>query len=70
MIIVNKTHYIEVKPSEGMVITNGELYSETEICLGCNDNAENYYEITNEEYAEILKKMEEVADEAASLEID
>lgn len=47
--------------SEGMVLTNGVIYLK-KIYLGSNDNAENYHEITEEEYAEILKKMEETSE--------
>ena len=35
--------------SEGMILTNGQAYSE-KIYLGCNDSAENWHEITKEEY--------------------
>ena len=45
-------------PSVGMVLTNGEVYS-TEVYLGCNDNPENWSEITQEEYEQILKEQEE-----------
>lgn len=44
--------------SEGMILTDGYIYSER-IYLGCNDSAENYHEITDEEYAEILRTKEE-----------
>ena len=50
---------IKLEASEGMVLTNGDIYGK-EIYLGCYDKAENYHEITDEEYAEILKKMEEI----------
>ena len=48
---------IELKkliPSEGMVLTNGEAYSK-EVYLGCNDSADNWHEITEEEYNVILE---------------
>ena len=38
-----------------MVLTNGEAYGKT-IYLGINDKPENWYEITDEEYEEILKE--------------
>lgn len=40
--------------STGYVLTNGEAYGK-EIYLGCNDKPENWHEITDEEYAEVLK---------------
>ena len=43
--------------SNGKVLTNGEVFSK-EIYLGCNDSADNWYEITDEEYAIILTEQE------------
>jgi hypothetical protein len=40
--------------SDGYVLTNGEAYGK-EIYLGVNDSPDNWREITNEEYEEILK---------------
>jgi len=51
---------IEIKKliaSEGMMLTNGETYGR-EIYLGCNDSAENWHEITSEEYENILAEKE------------
>ena len=45
--------------SDGYVLTNGEAYGK-EIYLGCNDSPENWHEITDEEYAEVLKAEEAV----------
>ena len=44
--------------SEDMVFTNGEAYGK-EIYLGKFDSADNWHEITDEEYAEIERKMME-----------
>lgn len=44
--------------SEGYVLTNGEAYGK-EIYLGKFDSADNWHEITDAEYAEILKEQEE-----------
>ena len=38
---------------EGMVLTNGEAYGKV-IYLGIYDSAENWHEITDGEYAQIL----------------
>ena len=40
---------------EGMIITNGRIYGKS-VCLSVNDNAENYYEITEEEYNKLLEE--------------
>ena len=54
-----KIELIKLTPSEGMVLTNGETYS-TEVYLGKNDSADNWHEITVEEYEKVLEKeMEE-----------
>lgn len=39
---------IKLTASEGMTLTNGEAYGK-EIYLGCNDTAENWYEIPDSE---------------------
>ena len=51
----------EVKADEGKVLTNGETFSSVggSIYLGVNDKAENWHEITEEEYNEIIKAEEE-----------
>lgn len=43
---------------EGMYLTNGEVYGKS-IFLGKEDSGFSYYEISEEEYQEILKKQEE-----------
>ncbi len=48
--------------SEGMVLTNGEAYGK-EIYLGCNDNPENWSEITDEEYKQIMSSLENLHSE-------
>lgn len=49
---------IKLTASEGMVLTNGEAYGK-EIYLGCNDSPDNWSEITDAEYEEILQQQEE-----------
>lgn len=46
--------------TDGYVLTNGEAYGK-EIYLGVNDSPDNWHEITDEEYAEVLKAEEETA---------
>lgn len=44
--------------SAGYVLTDGEVYG-TKIYLGCNDTPENWHEIPEAEYEEIMKKEAE-----------
>jgi hypothetical protein len=46
---------MELKANKGMILTNGEVYGRS-ISLGVNDLKENWYEITEEEYAEIVSR--------------
>lgn len=48
----------KLEASNGMVLTNGEVYGK-EIYLGKNDSPDNWHEITDAEYEEIQKKIEE-----------
>ena len=48
--------------SEGHTLTNGEAYGK-EIYLGKNDHADNWHEITDEEYATIVAEEESKAEE-------
>ena len=48
--------------SDGMMLTNGEAYSK-EVYLGKNDSPENWHEITDAEYEEVLKQQEELVEE-------
>ena len=61
MRIEQKTNYIELIPEEGYHLSNKdktEMY-EGYICLGKYDSANNYVEVTNEEYEE-WKRLQEV----------
>ena len=49
---------IKLIASEGMVLTNGEVYG-VEIYLSDTENPNNWYEITVAEYEEILGKEAE-----------
>ena len=44
---------IKLIASEGYVLTNGEVYGQ-EVYLGIYDSPENWHEITDAQYAEIL----------------
>ena len=48
--------------SNGHVLTNGEAYG-MEIYLGKHDRPENWHEITDAEYAEILAEQEQQIEE-------
>ena len=53
----------EIKADEKKVLTNGDTYSSVggSVFLGINDKAENWHEITEEEYNEVIKLQEETA---------
>lgn len=48
---------IKLTANDGYILTNGEVYGK-EIYLGVNDSPDNWHEITEEEYAEVLKAEE------------
>ena len=45
----SKVEYIKLVASEGMLLTNGKIYCKV-VYLAENDNADNWREITIEEY--------------------
>ena len=58
IITVNETVSItKLTASDGMVLTNDSAYGK-EIYLGVNDSPNNWHEITDAEYAEILADQE------------
>ena len=63
MKIEQKTNYIELIPEEGYHISNTnktEMY-EGFIYLGKYDSANNYIEVSNDEYEEWKRQQEEIA---------
>ena len=52
-----------ITANEGMVLTDGETYSSIggQVYLGVNDKAENWHEITEEEYQKIIEEQEKLA---------
>ena len=63
-IIINK-----IVADEGFVLTDGEAYGK-EIYLGKNDKPENWHEITDMEYQEILKEQEEMLENMPEYEVE
>ena len=55
-------NYIMLKADEGKVLTNGQVYGKI-IVLGKGDKAENYHEITDEEYWELQADSEELSND-------
>ena len=53
--IESKIEITKLTASDGHVLTNGNAYGK-EIYLGINDKAENWHEITDAEYADIVEK--------------
>ena len=53
-IVINK-----IIADEGKILTDGKDTFGKVIFLGSNSSAEDFYEITEEEYEEILKEQEE-----------
>ena len=47
---------IKLTAAEGMVLTDGESYGK-EIFLSQNESADNWYEITEKEYKEMIEKL-------------
>ena len=48
--------------SPGHILTNGDVYGK-EVYLGVNDSAENWHEITDAEYNEIMAEKAKQAEE-------
>ena len=57
---------IKLTATDGYYLTDGDTYSK-EIYLGANDSADNWHEITEEEYNEKLAEAEQRATENAEV---
>ena len=51
----------ELQADEDMVLTNGKTYSSIGgiVYLGINDKVENWYEISENEYNDIMQQLEQ-----------
>ena len=56
--IITDINLRELKPSEGMHLTNGIDIAEGAAYLGKGDSADNWYEITEEEYQQKMAEKE------------
>lgn len=63
MLQINENGIVKLTASKGMTLTNGETYGK-EVYLSCNDNAENWHEISEEQHEHIK------AEERAKLEAE
>lgn len=54
---IKQVTYTILTASEGYLLTNGVSYGET-VALGVYDSPDNWYEITQEEYEQILAEEE------------
>ena len=56
-LIIHENGMREVKATEGMVLTNGEAFSDVggSVYLSINDSPDNWHEITAEEAEEMQK---------------
>ena len=57
-VIITDMTFRKLSPSEGMKLTNGEVLAEGEVYLGKGDSADNWYEITEEEYQQKTAERE------------
>lgn len=53
---------IKIKASEGMILTNGDVFGR-EIFLGKGDSPDNWYEITDNEYEKIQEERNRLDDD-------
>ena len=57
-LIITDINVRKLSPSEGMKLTNGEVLADGEVYLGKGDSADNWYEITEEEYNKIMAERD------------
>ena len=61
--IVTDINLKRLDPSEGMRLTNGTDIAEGSVYLGVGDSADNWCEITEEEYNKIMAEREKSEEE-------
>jgi hypothetical protein len=59
-VITESINITKLTAADGYTLTNGEAYGK-EIYLGCNDSTDNWHEITDAEYENIIKEQESMA---------
>lgn len=52
--ITTKIELVKLVAAEGMILTNGEAFGK-EVYLGENDKPENWHEIAEEEYENLIQ---------------
>jgi hypothetical protein len=57
-VIITDMTFRKLSPSVGMKLTNGEVPKDGDVYLGVGDSADNWYEITEEEYNKIMAERE------------
>ncbi len=57
-VIITDMTFRKLSPSDGMKLTNGEVLADGDVYLGVGDSADNWYEITEEEYNKIMAERE------------
>ena len=67
--ITEKIEIVKIMPSQGHVLTNGREYAPDYMYLGKGAKLDDWYEITEETYKNILKEEELITYEGIKTEI-
>ena len=57
-VIITDMTFRKLSPSVGMKLTNGGVPADGDVYLAVGDSADNWYEITEEEYNKIMAERE------------